>query len=311
MKGAPSQSGDLLDFDDSANHVLSKVLANGSFVVNTPPSYASYSPLKVGLNTFAGGNGLWFGPDNQDCGVVDFSGNGTALQVRTASNFLSIQNSPSAWSFYGGGYWLQVAAGAPTFPAVSAATVPMTVKAAASQTADLQDWTDSNNNVLAKVGPAGNFSVGGWSLLRGASDMDATAMSASQVFNMTTGTSTGHLYWVGPNSPTATWMPNSDGQITVPGIYVWRFRFWTQTAPSVAGTKLGVIINGINLAHGRVWQVDDLTFSAAWRPGLEVMQTYQVGDSTPYPIPYVAYNFSVTDATGILKYDMACWRLAY
>jgi len=154
--------------------------------------------------------------------------------------------------------------------------------------------------------------VSGGGGLRVASYADGTAMAASQAFPMSTGGTTGHLYWTGPNSPTVPWMPNADGVVTVPGIYCWRFRYWTQTAPAASNLKFVVGINGINLAQSSVYQVDDLTFAGAgYRPSMNVVQAYSASDATPYQAPYVYYIFSAADATGVLKYDMACWRLAY
>jgi hypothetical protein len=139
---------------------------------------------------------------------------------------------------------------------------------------------------------------------------DVTAMAASQTFTMTA--TSGTLNWVGPNSPAASWMPNADGRITVPGIYGFRYRFWVQTVPGAAGIKI-VTDSGGGLGYDRVFNVDDLTFANAqgYRPGYEIIRSFSASQTPPYAAAPIFYNLSAADATGVLKYDMACWRMTF
>jgi len=147
--------------------------------------------------------------------------------------------------------------------------------------------------------------------MSGLSWLDVMYMQASQPFNMTP--ATGQLNWVGPaingqGTGLQTWMPKGDG-VVIPGEYMWRFRFWVGTAPGATGNKLAVSLSQVvSLACARVFNVDDLNTFTAYRPGFEVVQSYSKDDLPILP-PLISYGLASPDATGVLRYDMAVWRI--
>lgn len=124
VKGAASQSADLQQWQNSAGTVLANVSAAG--VLTLPAGSVSSPALMV-----SDGGGLYRGAT----GYLNFSTAGTRrMQLYSALNLF-----------------------VPIIPE-TAATVPLTVKGAASQTADLQQWQNSAGTVLSSIKPSGAFS---------------------------------------------------------------------------------------------------------------------------------------------------------
>jgi len=135
---------------------------------------------------------------------------------------------------------------------------------------------------------------------------DYAFMSASQTFPMSADPAT-PLAWVGPNSPSASWC--SSAGVVTPGLYNWRIRFWTATAPAASNIKMVAFWNSSADITCQVFNVDDLTFGSAYRPGMHMLNVYGSGDSGAAPTCTI--HFSAVDATGVLRYDMSVFRMAY
>lgn len=144
----------------------------------------------------------------------------------------------------------------------------------------------------------------------GLTALECVFMAASQTFPMTP--ASGTLPWQGNpangyGGATLPWMPNGDGKV-LSGLYLWRFRFWTATAPGAGGIKLLVSANNISgLTVTKGFNVDDLTAFTSFRETWLVPTSIGPTDFTN-PVT-ISYSLSAADATGVLRYDMGVTRL--
>ena len=131
LKGAASQSGDLLQVQNSSATVLTKVDSVGN--VTLPMAVFAGVAGGVGANGSAGGA----------------AGSTGQVQYNSSGCFAGAAGLSYATS----GTIVQVTAQAAT-------DVPLIVKGAVSQSGDLQRWTDSSNTVLHVITSAGNVGIG-------------------------------------------------------------------------------------------------------------------------------------------------------
>lgn len=179
VRGSSGGVANIQEWQDSAGTVLAKVEAGGRFIVPTG------SRLGVSLGTSAA-MGLWISGDQLglassavDCLTIRSSGNtvhvATTFQAAVTLPAGSV-SSPALMVSDGGGLYrgatgylnfstagtrrMQLYSALNLFVPIipeTAATVPLIVQGAASQTADLQQWQNSSGTVQAALGPTGQI----------------------------------------------------------------------------------------------------------------------------------------------------------
>ena len=126
VRGAASQTGDLQQWQDSTGTVLAKIMSNGSFFVNaTGTSNDPITIQRASATRFK----------------VDPYGNVFASAL-TAGNIVTSIAGTTVGIYTN-----------------TASSIGLIVRGTASQTADLQEWQDSNGTVLAKVDASGNITA--------------------------------------------------------------------------------------------------------------------------------------------------------
>ena len=143
LKGAASQTADLQQWQYSNGNTYARIAPYGQLAIgNVNP--AIYANARISLNTVAA--------DAVGMVIRGVSSQSANLQEWQNSAGYAGTAIDSGGSFYAPGiyasYLMQATSG-------GAAVVPMKVKGAASQTADLQQWQDSAGTVLAKITPSG------------------------------------------------------------------------------------------------------------------------------------------------------------
>ncbi len=123
VRGAASQTGNLQEWQNSAGTAISNVTSSGSWNVG--------ATLNIGGAT---GN----------TGTLQFFNSGVSV-ARSANSGLTINTS-------GSGY-----AGGTTITNGTADSVKLTVRGAASQTSNLQDWSNSSDTVLTSIQSTGSL----------------------------------------------------------------------------------------------------------------------------------------------------------
>lgn len=102
----------------------------------------------------------------------------------SSGTILSYVDSAGNINFSGSGSFVQSSTGRALFATNAAATTPLIVKAAASQTADLQQWQSSTGAVLSKISSAGELQVpriGVGSVMPTTARLHSTADAATEV----------------------------------------------------------------------------------------------------------------------------------
>jgi hypothetical protein len=169
IRGVASQTANLTEWQDSTGYLISRVDSAGSHWINAAPATSgsvetssAYLYLTSNRWTGSASSAEVFGLNNFRFGGAGAAGS-FALHLKPASSanaYLSIAGDssrsvgvnvqyPSATSGYGQ-FGVQIQ---------DASYKGIVVKAAASQTADLQQWMNSEGTVLAKIKPAGDLLV--------------------------------------------------------------------------------------------------------------------------------------------------------
>jgi hypothetical protein len=163
IRGAASQSANLMEIQSSAGTILSRFSSSGQFVsdqqtfVGSGAASISNSRLNVATGSSSVLGLTVRGASAQTADLFLLQNNGGTTQFRvdpngmTIANSLGVAASPSGISY---AYF--------TTPVASA--VPVVVRGAASQTANLQTWQNSAGTIRARVDNDGNFfalNVGG------------------------------------------------------------------------------------------------------------------------------------------------------
>jgi hypothetical protein len=146
VKGASGQSTDLMQWQDSSGNVLAKMSRIPRFIVGTDTN-ATMSAT------------------NAAAGTVGLIVRGAASQTADLQQWQNSAGTVISFVSAGGNIRTTVAAvfGSTSFGSMvnvtplSAATVGVTVRGAASQTANLQEWQNSGGTVLSYVDSAGNI----------------------------------------------------------------------------------------------------------------------------------------------------------
>jgi len=172
VKAAASQTANLQEWQNSGGAVLSAVGSGGAISVNssngTPTGLAGQGALEVKRTAYfdtgsAANIGIivrarssqtanlqeWQNSSGTVLANVDSAGfvNGSAYrQIGGNSNGFGIGTISSVLTAFGSGG--------------NATVVPVVVRGASGQTANLQEWQDSTGAVIAKLDPAGGFTTG-------------------------------------------------------------------------------------------------------------------------------------------------------
>ena len=153
VRGAASQTGDLQQWQDSAGTVMSKVNAFGDIYTLTGRIFRGSQDFSAGINVLPGST-------TQKGIVVRGVASQTAdLQQWQDSAGTTLARISSSGFIYGSSVDLSNY-GSLSAVNVTANQVPLTVIAAASQTADLQQWQDNALTTVAKIDVNGNFKGG-------------------------------------------------------------------------------------------------------------------------------------------------------
>ena len=167
IKGVASQTADLFQYQNSAATVLSGVNAAGQIYAGTTASKvgstttaltsAAYTSATVAVFTYGGTSLVQAGQTVTVAGVSGGTYNGTWVVSAVTSTTFTVLGSGFTNVAGSGGTVKLSAVG--SFVAGTAAITPLIVQAAASPTANLQEWQDSTGAVLASVSSNGNVSV--------------------------------------------------------------------------------------------------------------------------------------------------------
>ena len=162
VQGAASQTANLQEWQNSTGTVLSSVDKNGSVSApffgstNANRSYMQTDADTGSLQIFAGAAAL---KALTVKGAVSQSADLTQWQDSTGT-VLSAVNSVGSVLFSGSGSLLSGTSGRGLFITNTASVVPMTVKGAVSQSANLQEWQNSAGGVITFVDQYGRLRVG-------------------------------------------------------------------------------------------------------------------------------------------------------
>jgi hypothetical protein len=142
VRGAASQSANLVQFQDAIGTVLSRVGADGSMFIKE-----DYTSGTAVLMTFAGNRASYGIDSNSDFYIDTSSTRGTAIKSGAVTSLYTSSNATGNNLTVGGNTVLG------KFGVINstASTVASVVRGAASQTADLQQWQNSAGTVVADV----------------------------------------------------------------------------------------------------------------------------------------------------------------
>jgi hypothetical protein len=188
VKGVASQSANLLELQSSAGVAQSWFSGDGTtlsalgiysrYIMQATAGASTVVPLTVK------------GAASQSANLQEWqtSAGGTVVRVASDGQFVAGQQvtAQGGLDVTGGGNGLRSIAGA-------AAVIPLTVKGATSQSANLQEWQNSGGTALASISSTGAFTTSGavrTTALQGTSD-GLSAMTTSsnrnlQLFSTTT-----------------------------------------------------------------------------------------------------------------------------
>ena len=165
VQGAASQTADLQEWQNSAGTVLSGFNAAGQIYAGTTASKvgstttaltsAAYTSATVAVFTYGGTSLVQVGQTVTVAGVTGGTYNGTWVVSAVTSTTFTVLGSGFT-NVAGSGGTVQLSAVA-SFVAGTAAITPLIVQGAASQTANLQEWQNSANGVLARINQNGNI----------------------------------------------------------------------------------------------------------------------------------------------------------
>lgn len=186
--GAPSQTADLQQWKNSAGTVLSKIASNGRMVISSDTevssgmltiSQAATSAIVLSTTSTANDYGLALNAtgsgNNTSIGISfsAFASNGYNGVATPGGAIWFTRSGPYSLGYFsfltrsGGGAndplkeRMRIGdTGTVSISGFTASSQGLIIKAAASQTADLQQWQNSSGTVLTSVFPSGNISIG-------------------------------------------------------------------------------------------------------------------------------------------------------
>ena len=158
VRGAASQSANLLEIQSSAGTILSRFSSSGQFVsdqqtfVGSGATSISNSRMNVATGSSSVLGLTVRGASAQTADLFLLQNNGGTTQFRvdpngmTIANSLGVAGSPSGISYA-------------YFTTPSASSIPVVIRGAASQTANLQEWQNSAGTVVANISSTGTLST--------------------------------------------------------------------------------------------------------------------------------------------------------
>ena len=160
IRGAASQTGDTIAVRDSSSNTIAGFSATGRLYSGVSGSGQTYlGGLNLGaVNTVATQLGVIAGASTTVGAVIRGASSQSAnLQEwqNSGGTILSRITSIGSFAVPASGSFISGAQGHANFITNDAATTPLMVKGAASQTANLQEWQNSAGTVLANISSAG------------------------------------------------------------------------------------------------------------------------------------------------------------
>jgi len=187
IRGYPSQTGDLTQWQNSSGTVVAKVNAAGNIGIG-----AGTTALSYGLDVFTGSARIWNGITGAGQTGTLYLGDGSLTK-----------SYGSGWELYGalvttGGYGISsnanLDAGGTTLGygrlsvnTGATTTVGAVIRGVASQTANLQEWQNSAGTVLAKIDATGKLtstvdvSINGYVIGKGAATTGTSNIAFGQL----------------------------------------------------------------------------------------------------------------------------------
>lgn len=174
IRGAASQTANLMEFQNSSGTTLGYINAEGSIYsanrIVSPGDFEGRGNSFFGSPSFTGATlnvntraTNWIGLIIR--GVASQTANLQEWQNNAGTLLASVSNTGTFTATYyastnNTGSYLQLD-GSSTYINQRITNLPnLIIKAMASQTADLQQWQDSNGNTYAKIGPYGQLAIG-------------------------------------------------------------------------------------------------------------------------------------------------------
>lgn len=168
VKGAASQTANLQEWQDSAGTVLSGINPAGQIYAGTTASIdgstttaitsAAYTSATVAVFTYGGTSLVQAGQAVTVAGVTGGTYNGTWKVTAVTSTTFTVLGSGFTDVAGTGGTFTLSAVG--SFVAGTTAITPIVVRGAASQTANLQEWQNSDGTTRATLRPTGALNLG-------------------------------------------------------------------------------------------------------------------------------------------------------
>jgi hypothetical protein len=166
--GLSGQTANLQEWKNSSGTVVAAVTPSGALTGYGANLMQSFVTTRVPL-TVKGSSG-------QTANLQEWQNSSGTVQ--------SYVDSAGNINFSGSGSFAQASTGRAIFVTNSASTIPLTVKAAASQIADIQQWQSSTGSVLSEINSAGELQVpriGVGSVMPTTTMLQSTASAATNV----------------------------------------------------------------------------------------------------------------------------------
>lgn len=285
--GLSGQTANLQEWKNSSGTVVAAVTPSGALTGYGANLMQSFVTTRVPL-TVKGSSG-------QTANLQEWQNSSGIVQ--------SYVDSAGNINFSGSGSFAQASTGIALFVTNSASTTPLTIKAAASQTADLQQWQSSTGAVLSDINSAGELQVpriGVGSVMPTTTQLQVTAAAASNIGVVTRGAtsqtanlqewqnssgtakswidSSGRFFAVDTGSAATVALSNETGGVSI--------RSTSTTAasmsfhvPGVSAINMGVNPSGQFSVGGWSFPVDSLTIDQSGRVRMSSQPLFSGSDT--------------------------------
>ena len=168
ISGNINQTADLQRWSNASGTVLSRVSSTGVIKANSglvvENSYsANWTALQVGSTVAAGNVIIVAGASGQTADLQQWNNSAGTVLAKVDSNGVTTLAAVRTQYYQpigGGGPFLGMVGGYPVTAYTSGPTVvPFAIQGASSQTADLQQWQDSNGNILTRINSNGMLGI--------------------------------------------------------------------------------------------------------------------------------------------------------
>jgi hypothetical protein len=273
IRGASGQTADLLQFQTNGGVVRAKVDQNG-FAVFGNSTVLSNAVLSVNPFGATQVGQVIRGAASQTANLQEWqnSAGGIVARVEPAGILVTADSLRSTYftNVANTGTYLDYQTNTPSFIQRSAASVALSIRGAASQTANLQEWQDSTPATLASINNVGTFNSNSSFGFQIAAATYYGSLNGGQTARIQAGASvganphvvvrgisgaTGNLQeWQESNAGVPTYV-NSIGSLRV-RTYSNSFPFSALAVGAAAATEIGVIVRGAasQSANLQEWQ---------------------------------------------------------